>query len=1254
MKQTLLKTTLSAAAIAGGVLCAAAAQAPELRSHFFDEPSIYMKVSDNGLWAVTETRPGDVVGGKIVDLTNYTYVTLTKVDADVDSKPYDITDDGNLAVGSHGAVPAYWTRSDNKWHDVEFDAAAYGGGSITSVTPDGRYAVGSLYHKTNVYSEYPAMWDLTTGKIVDLPNLPASDLAGENMNQMRLRFISPDARYIVGSMSFSYPQQALTFLYDRQNASYTTIIFDELPGQFVPRYDGVLSIGEICMSPDGKLLGGQVYVYRESTGEDFEAPFVYDIAKDELRVFDAASDRDVLICNIDNNGNLYGGATSIYGGPLRNLVIRSGKYWYDVHQIMSQCYGMDVNGLSTLGISGTPSGVSGDGRTLLSFTDPQEGTGWSLRLPEGARWDDLCANVDLLGRYAFSPAAGTALASMYEMTVAFDRQIDLVGDASEIELLDEDGQVVRYAMGASVIANRSVITFRRTKLDYGKKYTVRIPAGIYSISGDRSVTNREVNVDYVGLGQDKLVPSKVLPEDGSSMTEINYSTFNINIAFPALIKVADDARAYVETAVDHIHVADLTPTAYENVLILSSVVSIPLQDGIEYNVVVEAGAVTDLSGLADTATDRIELHYTGMYRGQTGDNRILFSEDFNQGLGNKFLFYEGDHNTPSTSMVGWGFANGDQYPWWIARSSNETWDYAAVSHSMYRPAGKSDDWMVINRILIPDANTRLVFDSQSYRKNAQDRLTVMVIPSDVVYGAISDDTAAKFRAEGTVVYDELQTPGKSEEDLEDDWKANEVDLGQFAGKYVYIAFINQNEDQSAVFVDNIQVIHDMRFNISITSLSQVVAQDAINIEGYVNVDSSEADYTTAELELLDADGNSVDLIKADGIHVNKENPYKFAFAKSLPLISGKENKYVVRVKMDDEQSSYERTVTDLAFETTKRAVLEEFTGQTCGNCPLGIRAVEEIQAAFGDLFIPVVIRSYNGDAQTPQNSDYATRLGLSAAPSGVVNRHYMGSPLDGSTGSLKLSVGNTDNGVWYDFVVAEINDKAPMDIDLDPYIYENTSTVNVDATINYAIDTENQSLNLFAVLLENSVPCIQDNYFTNNDDPMLGPWGQGGILGMNPAPYIYNHLARNVSDNNCIGTPGRLPVSFVANDPVTSSVSIEVPARHNVKLENCDVVVMLYDNVLQRVVNANKKSLRIAGVENIVAPDTTVSVTALDDTVTATADGDITLAVYDLSGRMLGMADGNGTVSVNVNGYDGVAVVRVRTAAEARTLKVVL
>lgn len=1261
-KTNLICSLTFAATCAMGVLPAMAGR-PKVTQLSLDEPSIFVTVSDNGKWGVTETRP-DHEGGKIVNMDDFSYVTLTMTqEGGGYGKPSDVSDDGNIAVGTWCGKPAYWTRSDGQWHELEIDKLKYGSGSVNAMTPDGKYAVGSF--AVDMMHETPAVWDLTTGKSLPVEGLPVSDMLGEDRGEMTFTAITPDGRFTIGKMDWAYGGNGMTFIYDRVNETYDLVVFDETPDGKVSRYENAVGVDDLIFSPNGKIVAGSLFIFEEIPGQfignEYTVPFTYNPETREINVFNDSSDQNMLLCNVDNNGILYGGGESYMGGPLRNFYVHNGRYWYELGQIMSQMYNIDLTTMSDLGITGTPSGVSGDGRVITSFIDPQTGEGFVIHMDED--WKDICENVNLMGTFAVSPAPGTGMASVYEVTLSFDRMIQLVGEASDIELRDASGNAVRYAMGASISSNRAVISFRRYALNDGERYTVHIPAGTFAMAKDATATNADIDIVYTGIASTPLAPKQVVPADGSSIPYINANVYTVQLGFPSMIALTETASAGLYSAEDNTQIASLNLTADQNVLIVNSLSEVPLTKGASYKVIIAAGSITDLSGAAATANEEIVLNYTGSY--QTADNGpMLFSEDFNNGLGNKFLFYEGDHNQPSQTAAKWGFG-ADDYPWWIARESEDVYDYCAVSHSMYRPAGTSDDWMVVPRLLIPDNNTRLTFKAQSY-KDAGDVLNVYAIPSNEVHASLSDETIKRFKADRKLLLSRELKPGASEEGLAGDWAEYEVDLGEYADQYIYIAFVNENTDKSAIFVDDIQVLHEMRFSVALDNKTTVVNEKSMNVSGSISVGSAEADYNSATIELLDGDNNIIDTFSRDNISVTKENPLDFSFTKAATLKPGKYNNLIIRATMHDrtsgenEVSSTLFTIADLAFETTKRAVLEEYTGQECGNCPMGIRAVELISEQFGDRFIPVVVRTYNGDPQSPVNSTYADDLGIAAlgAPSGLVNRRYAGYPMSrGDNEELKLAGGSIENGLWYDFVVAELDERSPFDIDAKAGYDKDANKVVIDAEVNYAIDTDNASINLFGVLLENNVLCVQSNYFSSSTDPLIGEWGLGGEYGQETTVYMYNHLARNVSNNNLVGTPGQLPMSFIAEEPVNGKLEIIVPAKVDPEkiLDNCDVVVMAYDNITRFVTNACKVPVSyITGVDNVLAEDNGLAIAADGTDVTVTANGAVTAEAYDLAGRMIARGEGTDALTLSLEGYSGVAVIRAISADAQATAKLVI
>lgn len=106
--------------------------------------------------------------------------------------------------------------------------------------------------------------------------------------------------------------------------------------------------------------------------------------------------------------------------------------------------------------------------------------------------------------------------------------------------------------------------------------------------------------------------------------------------------------------------------------------------------------------------------------------------------------------------------------------------------------------MAIPRLSIENADYYLSFDVQSYYKSKADRLKVLVLEDDAVYSNFTKELYDKFKANGKVLYDEQLTPGESEENLTGDWTHVEKSLAEYAGKNIYIAFVNENENQSMI------------------------------------------------------------------------------------------------------------------------------------------------------------------------------------------------------------------------------------------------------------------------------------------------------------------------------------------------------------------------------------------------------------------------------------------------------------------------
>ena len=114
-----------------------------------------------------------------------------------------------------------------------------------------------------------------------------------------------------------------------------------------------------------------------------------------------------------------------------------------------------------------------------------------------------------------------------------------------------------------------------------------------------------------------------------------------------------------------------------------------------------------------------------------------------------------------------------------------------------------------------------------------------------------------------------------------------------------------------------------------------------------------------------------------------------------------------------------------ATKAERTVLLEDFTGQNCGNCPAAHRTIEALEEQYGSHLIAVSIHAghfgipatnkrYTGLMQE-EGQAYNDRYGIEDYPKGVV---------DGKTPSL-----NADQ--WASAIYDDISQATPLSIDVD-------------------------------------------------------------------------------------------------------------------------------------------------------------------------------------------------------------------------------
>ena len=667
--------------------------------------------------------------------------------------------------------------------------------------------------------------------------------------------------------------------------------------------------------------------------------------------------------------------------------------------------------------------------------------------------------------------------------------------------------------------------------------------------------------------------------------------------------------------------------------------------------------------MGDCGNDEITINYHGMYEAEVVPGGELFFDDFNDPSVSiaRYLLYEGDHNTPASVPASWEFDT-DNTPWnFTIRSTEETSDYCAASHSMYSPSGKSDDWMSLPQQYIENGDFYLSFDAQSFQFSKNDSLKVYILEEDGGYVNFTQDLYNKFKTNGKLVFKEKLTPGKSQDELEGDWTNFEIPLSDYAGKYIYIAFVNDNENQSAVFLDNVKIYYRGDFILSTTTAESVVDQQAIDVTAQVNVSG---DKTYNDLTATVTSGDFTSTYTATGLNLTKDSPaYTIKFPEQMPLKVGEENSYTVTVNLDGTQLSRTSSVKDLAFQTTKRVLVEEATGQWCTNCPRGILALENLEQLFGDDVVSIGVHGTGNSGQDIFAYDsYCNSLGFTAFPSGVVNRidtlYQPTAVIYGETGSYYSFNSPSGNMTFLDIVQREfsMNPIAEADINVTKADYDTQKkTVTVDGGVNYAVNLKNLNQNILFVIVENGLEGVQQNNCYTSTDPLMGRFGKGGELGQPNPTVTFNHVARRVLDEYYTGMAGLIPVNVTANSPVEFTLERTAP-DNVVNWANAELVVAVLNNNTGQVVNVVKVPFTIdgtSGIGSVNASGEDISINSENGMINVNASGDVNVAVYDASGSLVGTKAGSGQVSIaTANG--GLYIVKATVDGASVVKKVVV
>lgn len=528
------------------------------------------------------------------------------------------------------------------------------------------------------------------------------------------------------------------------------------------------------------------------------------------------------------------------------------------------------------------------------------------------------------------------------------------------------------------------------------------------------------------------------------------------------------------------------------------------------------------------------------------EGEALFACDFQSKEAAEQLFtqYNTGNLTPSDP---WTIGFTKEKPWYYDikddYTSQNRWAGSSSMYSEPETAGTPGLWLVTVGIDVPAmGESTLFWQSQSLDPKKPESMKV--------YVSTSGSTPADFTK--APIWKTDAEPGGESEAMDGEWNDHFVSLKAYAGKRIWIAFVNDTYNGSVLGLDNIYVTCTPSFSLH-SEIDKVSTADAVTIKGYIQAGKAPINNYTVHYTCADS---VVRTRTFSGLNIAPGATHHFEFDEKLPIADKRGSFVSYRLWGGigtDERVGLTDSVAAAAFIPKKRVVLEEGTGTWCGWCPLGILAFEHIEEKYGDQVIKIAV--HNGDIFTV--ADYDSNLNFPGFPCGTVNRITYSYPYE-----LVGETTYTFDGMntWTTHIDEQLSVISKSEINITSASIVD-GVLEVSSKIRFALNADNPTYNIAYVLTENHVEAkvYQTNYLAQTTNLFFGrfahgqEYGQERIVGM-PFEEVARGIFPAYRGTN-IRLPKNVKVGYETN--INGSYSLEDTELNN--LDNVYVTALVID-----------------------------------------------------------------------------------------------
>lgn len=540
------------------------------------------------------------------------------------------------------------------------------------------------------------------------------------------------------------------------------------------------------------------------------------------------------------------------------------------------------------------------------------------------------------------------------------------------------------------------------------------------------------------------------------------------------------------------------------------------------------------------------------------ENVVYYSQDFQvDSKPTELMYYDGDGNELIDDLVGTGLECGT---WHLVKLNVGDSNKLIASASTFTTPGKADDWMVTPQIKIYGTGATLSWKSMSLSNIKKDGYKVYV--STKGYGMEDFETEPIFSIDA-------EQGGT--------WQEHKVSLDKYAGKTIYIAFVNDSYDKYVLCVDDIEVSGPQATDTQ----DRVVFQPTTPIMTDTGIAHMSVDIQNVKAATLDAvkvcfrtgtaERSEEYTEEFKGLALAQGQVASLTMAQDISVPVNTSFVYDMWIEVDgDPTLSVRDSIRGTYFISNRRTLIEEGTGTWCSNCPDGAVALDYLESNYPDNVVTIAVHGDN--ATDPMYyPEYIEFCQFPAYPTLLADRKYLSLPV-AVDANYNYSFFAAGSGVEYFFLLAQ-RQYAAAELSGTATITDMANqTLEISVDSRFVNDMNVSGYDIALILLEDSVTAPDGSLYVQSNgraatnysyvglkDTITGSGGWGKLPGS--VRMKFNHVARAAYNGsfNGYGNSNGLPTTVQGGQTYTSKYTWSVPAGVVNHLENTSVVALMTD-----------------------------------------------------------------------------------------------